>query len=446
VLDRYVLHDELAVGGMATVYLGRSTGAAGFGKIVAIKRMHPHIARDANLSAMFLDEARLAARIRHANVVPIIDVAVTPERDLLLVMELVQGETISTLLRLAGTIPPRVAVAVVAGTLNGLHAAHDAVDERRQPLMLVHRDVSPQNIIVAEEGIARVLDFGVAKAVGRAQTTRDGQVKGKASYMAPEQLRGERVDRRADVYAAAIVLWEMLTGKRLFDGDSPEEKVTKILEMRIVPPSTFAQGIPPALDAAIMRGLSRRRDDRPASAREMAHAIEHALPPASPREVGEWVRSVAGPSLDARARRVAELERSDIRQSAVLTFEGTATAPMVFAPQPPRRRAGVASVMAVAGVAAIVGVGLVARGRLRSQAPPPESTVRLAVATEHATTVAAPLDAGAAAPSLDPEPAAARLAAPAPRARPVRPRPTTSHVESPPPTPAPSGFTRDRHD
>jgi len=299
VLERYVLHDELAVGGMATVHLGRRTGDAGFGTVVAIKRMHPHIARDPQLCAMFFDEARLVARIRHANVVPVIDVAATPERDLLLVMELVQGETLATLLRMleGRGLPPRIAVAIMAGALNGLHAAHEATDERGRPLMLVHRDVSPQNIIVAEEGIARVLDFGIAKAVGRAQTTRDGQIKGKASYMAPEQLRGERLDRRVDVYAAGIVLWETLTGARLFEGDSPEEKVTKILEMKIVPPSAITPGVPPGLDAAVLKALARKRDNRFATAREMARAIEQACPPATPREVSDWVHAVAGPSL-----------------------------------------------------------------------------------------------------------------------------------------------------
>jgi eukaryotic-like serine/threonine-protein kinase len=446
--DRYVLHDELAVGGMATVYLGRSAGPGGFGKVVAIKRMHPHVARDAQLSSMFLDEARLAARVRHANVVSIIDVAVTPEKDLLLVMELVQGETISTLLRLAPAgMPPRVAVAIAAGALNGLEAAHQAVDEHGRPLMLVHRDVSPQNIIVAQEGIARVLDFGVAKAIGRAQTTRDGQVKGKASYMAPEQLRGERVDRRTDVYAAAIVLWEMLTGQRLFDGETPEEKVTKILEMKIVPPSTLAHGIPPALDAAILRGLSRKRDDRFATAREMARAIEQALSPASSHEVGEWVRRVAGPSLEARARLVAAVEHGSA--PTVLAFESNVadggTAPMSVPPaKAPARRRGVGPIVVLAGVTGCLALGVVARGRLVRRVAPAvsESSVAArAVASEPVTTSVAAFDAGVAAPSAEPAP----VRSASPRARPS-PRPRASHSESTAPVATPSGFTRDRHD
>ncbi|HEX7603641.1 MAG TPA: serine/threonine-protein kinase, partial [Polyangiaceae bacterium] len=172
-LGRYALHAEIAAGGMATVYLGRLHGAVGFGRTVAIKRLHPHLAKDPEFVSMFLDEAHLAARVQHPNVVPTLDV-VTSDRELFLVLEYVRGESFSALIRAARaagqTLPIPVVVAVVVGLLNGLHAAHEATDEQGKPLGIVHRDVSPQNVLVGADGVARVLDFGVAKAATRLQT------------------------------------------------------------------------------------------------------------------------------------------------------------------------------------------------------------------------------------------------------------------------------------
>jgi serine/threonine-protein kinase len=308
IIGRYSLYYPIASGGMATVYLGRMSGAAGFGKTVAVKRMHPHLARDDDFRTMFVDEAHIAARIRHPNVVPILDVVRSGE-DLLLVMDYVEGESLSCLARSASTpMPPAIVVAVACGVLQGLHAAHEATDDQGRPLMLVHRDVSPQNIMVGQDGVPRVLDFGIAKAAGRLQTTRDGQVKGKASYMSPEQLRGEEIDRRVDVYAMGIVLWELLTGAPLFRGDTPESSMTQVLEKVVPPPSDLATGIPPELDDVVLRALSRDRSRRYATARKMAIVLERTVTPATAREVGEWVEAVAAPSLVTRARRVADIE------------------------------------------------------------------------------------------------------------------------------------------
>ena len=221
-IGRYALFGEIASGGMATVHFGRLLGPVGFARTVAVKRLHPQFARDPEFVSMFLDEARVAARIQHPNVVATIDV-VALEGELFLVMEYVLGETFSKLLRSARNrgqrVPLRVVTALLAGSLHGLHAAHEAKNEHGEPLGIVHRDVSPQNVIVGIDGVARVLDFGVAKAVGRLQSTREGQLKGKLSYMAPEQIRSGQVDRRTDIYAASIMLWEALVGKRLYDGE-----------------------------------------------------------------------------------------------------------------------------------------------------------------------------------------------------------------------------------
>jgi serine/threonine-protein kinase len=230
VVGRYVLHGEIASGGMATVHFGRLVGPAGFARPVAIKRLRPQFASDPEFVKMFLDEARLAARIAHPNVVPTLDV-VDADDEVFLVMEYVQGVTLAQLARAAKRcglpIPPSIAVAIVVGILQGLHAAHVARDDLGERLDLVHRDVSPQNALVGADGVTRLLDFGIAKASGRLQTTRDGQLKGKLSYMAPEQVRNEPTTPRTDIYAASVVLWELLTGQRLFYADSEVGTITK---------------------------------------------------------------------------------------------------------------------------------------------------------------------------------------------------------------------------
>jgi serine/threonine-protein kinase len=312
VIGRYVLYDEIASGGMATIHIGRLVGEGGFSRPVAIKRLHPQFARDSEFVSMFLEEARLAARIRHANVVPVVDI-VSTDAELFLVMEFIQGETITRLTRVsrsrARIVPMNVALAIAADMLQGLHAAHEARDERGEPLGIVHRDISPHNIMVGRDGVSRVLDFGIAKATSSAQSTRDGEVKGKFAYMSPEQLSSVRVDRRADVFAASIVLWEMLTGQRLFSASDPAAIVGKVLNGEIKPPSQCAPGLPASIDALVLKGLSRDRDQRFATAVDMARAIEKlGIAIARPTEVGTWVNRIAGDALKQRAKRLAEIE------------------------------------------------------------------------------------------------------------------------------------------
>jgi serine/threonine protein kinase len=315
-VGRYALYGELASGGMATVHLGRLIGSVGFSRTVAIKRLHEQFAKDPEFVSMFLDEARLCARIRHPNVVPTLDV-IAEDRQLLLVMEYVQGESLSRLHRAAiaksERIPLNVAVAILSGVLRGLHAAHEAKDERGHPLGIVHRDVSPQNVVVGADGVARVLDFGIAKAKGRLYTTQDGRVKGKLAYMAPEQLRSDPVDRRADIFAASVMAWELVTGKRLFEGASEGATVTKVLLEPIPTPSTVLgrspdSGVTASLDRIVMHGLERDPKDRFQTAREMADQLEEAVHSATAAQVGKWVESVAAEALHARATRVQEIE------------------------------------------------------------------------------------------------------------------------------------------
>ncbi|HEY1957075.1 MAG TPA: serine/threonine-protein kinase [Polyangiaceae bacterium] len=309
-LGRYALHAELAAGGMAVVYLARQTGPVGFGKTVAVKRLHPHLARDSYFATMFLDEARLAARVQHPNVVPILDV-VSSDSELFLVLEYVRGETLSGLLRAARKkdqkIPVPIAAGIVVGLLAGLHAAHEATDEQGKPLHIVHRDVSPQNLMVGGDGVPRVLDFGVAKAATRLQTTREGQLKGKIPYMSPEQLAGE-VTARSDVYSAALVLWEALTRQRLFRGETEAQVLHLVMTMTAPAPSTINPDVPAALDAVVLKGLARDPKERYATAREMAVAIEACTPVASAMKIAEWVDALIGPTLSARDAIRAEIE------------------------------------------------------------------------------------------------------------------------------------------
>ena len=329
-VGRYLVFDEIAAGGMASVHFGRMTGAAGFARTVAIKRLHPHFAKEPEFLSMFIDEARLASRIAHPNVVSTLDI-VEDGGEMLLVMEYVFGASLSHLcqkVRAKGQAAPvAIAVSIMVGALYGLHAAHEARSDAGELLGVVHRDVSPLNILVGVDGVARVVDFGIAKAMGRLQTTREGQVKGKSAYMAPEQIRGLPVDRRTDVYAASVVLWEALTGERLFAGDHPLATINAVFEKAVAPPSDLSPLVPAELDAVVARGLSREADDRFPTARAMAMALEAAVQVAPTREVGDWVQAEAAEILARRSQRAAEIE-----SSSGIGFVPAASPPVVSLP------------------------------------------------------------------------------------------------------------------
>jgi serine/threonine protein kinase len=304
------------------VHFGRLLGAVGFSRTVAIKRLHPHLVEDPEFTSSLIDEARLAARIHHPNVVPTLDVVAT-DGEVIVVMEYVRGESLARLLRAESTsrlhVPLPIASAIAIGALHGLHAAHGATGDRGAPLGIVHRDVSPQNILVGVDGLARIIDFGVAKAAGRLQTTREGVVKGKIAYMAPEQLDANEVTRAVDVYAMGVVLWEMLAGRRLFDAATQGELAARrVIEVSHDPPGRHAPNIPPALDALVMKALAKEASARFATAQEMADALQRIVPPAFPTDVGRWVQDVAGAALARRGEQLAEIEsNSNVTQVPV---------------------------------------------------------------------------------------------------------------------------------
>jgi serine/threonine protein kinase len=312
-VGRYTMFGELGVGGMATVHYARLNGPVGFGRTVAMKRLHPQFARDPEFVRMFVDEARLASRIRHPNVVQTLDV-VEEKTELFLVMDYVHGESLSHLLRRCDGrgLPPRLVSAILAGVLHGLHAAHEAKNEQGEPLGIVHRDVSPQNVLVGADGVPRLLDFGIARAVVRLHTTGQGLVKGKLGYMAPEQHEQMPITRLADIYAASVVGWELLTGRRLFAAESETATVSLILKGKVTPPSHLVSSVPRDLEAIILKGLSVQPHKRFASARAMALEIERMASAAPASELSEWVEEVASETLRSRARSVAALECLDI--------------------------------------------------------------------------------------------------------------------------------------
>jgi hypothetical protein len=310
VVGRYAVFDLIATGGMASVHFGRLLGAAGFSRTVVIKRLHAQHAGDPEFATMFLDEARVAARIRHPNVVTVIDVA-QEEGETLLVMEYVHGESLAYLSRAEGRREPgrlQILGNVMAGALAGLHAAHEATGEDGLPLGVVHRDFSPQNILVGVDGTARVADFGVAKAAGQSHCTGAGQLKGKIRYLSPEQVLCADVDRRSDLWAASVVLWEALTGKKLFSGEHDAGVLLQVLDKHIPSPRDLAPEVPEALARVVMRGLSRDRSARFATALEMATALEAAVGLLPPRAVGAWVERLARGRLEERRRVLDDIE------------------------------------------------------------------------------------------------------------------------------------------
>lgn len=314
VLDRYALYDELASGGMAVVHFARLLGAGGFSRTVVVKRLHAQFAKDRSFSSMLQDEAAVASRIQHPNVVSMLDV-VAANGQLLLVEEYVHGPSLSTLIESerakGGAVPVPICCSIVSGVLAGLHAAHEATDERGEAMHVVHRDVSPQNIVVGIDGVARILDFGIAKAVSRSQTTHEGQIKGKLAYMSPEQLQQSDLDRRTDVFACGIVLWELLSGRRLFARPDPGAIVASVLMASIEPPSHHRREVPPELDAIVLRALERDVERRFPTALAMARALA-ALPSAPSIEVGDWVRAAAADELARREECLAIIERDSL--------------------------------------------------------------------------------------------------------------------------------------
>lgn len=383
----YRLLAPIGQGGMGAVYAADREIVTGVHRRFAIKILHPQLEVQPGVAGELLEEARLAATIRHPNVVQVVEAAEDRDR-VFLVMDYVEGATLSALLRKAhadsGAIPPAIVGRILRDALTGLDAAHHATAPDGTPLELVHRDFSPQNLLVGIDGVTRLTDFGIAKAIGRTSATATGTVKGKVGYMAPEQARGLPLDGRCDVWAAGVVLWEALTGRRLFDADNDAAVILDIVSgADPPPPSSFRLGIGPEVDALVARALVRRRGDRMPSARAFAEALDQAFAEmASPEAVGHYVQDTVGEELRTRATAIAQAEQNErpTGQPTPAADDGvtvpmTEVTPSVSA-TPTTQDRPVWRWVAIAVLAAgLVGIGLVLSDGETSGASVPDSAV-----------------------------------------------------------------------
>ena len=311
-LGRYEVLTRIGQGGMATVYVARVHGVGGFERLVALKVLHPQYAQEREFISMFLDEARVAARIHHPNVVSTLDVHASDEEGYYLVMEYVEGDHLGALLQSMAKkrrrLPVAITLRVILDTLNGLDAAHRLKDDSGRPLKLVHRDVSPHNILVGADGVSRLTDFGVSKAEVRLAATKVGQFKGKLAYMAPEQIANNDADQRADLFSMGVVLWETLTSKRLFRAKSSAATLNNVLKSEVLPPSRVCADAAP-FDDLVLKALHRNPDKRFQYAEEFIEAIEgialqHGIPIARTRQVAATIQPFIHDKLEEENERI----------------------------------------------------------------------------------------------------------------------------------------------
>lgn len=484
-VGRYMLHRKIAKGGMATIHIAHLVGDVGFSRIVAAKRLHPELAQDREFVTMFLDEARIASKVHHRNVVPVLDV-VTMSDEVILVQDFVHGVPMSWLAKQCVErgvrVPLSIAVSIMCQVLAGLHAAHETTDELGTPLQIVHRDVSPQNVMIATDGTARLLDFGVAKAAMAGHVTRAGMFKGKIAYAAPEQLRG-RATRQSDIYAAAVMLWELVANRRLNPSSQGQTaQITSILTGSI-PRLADVLADERAwlgdgwhhveeLQRVLDRGLATDARERWATAVDMEAALADAMAPAPNHEVAAWVRDVGREFLDARDKLIAAEEGSWRRRCAaarppteVIADELPAMPRTTTAEQPPIVAAELPvpsvrpsllqrpSVMiaACAAVGIVLAFGIAFLGRGVEPAPPPRPAPAVsAPPSPRDHTVARPAPPPVVvvrAATAEPTPAETKAAPPPPpKPRPTPPvvrapqiakRPTPKAAAPPPPPPPP---------
>jgi eukaryotic-like serine/threonine-protein kinase len=413
VQSRYVLCGEIGAGGMASVHLGRLVGSAAFARTVAIKRLLPRYAEQPEFRLMLIDEARLAARVHHPNVVQTLEVVANAD-ELLLVMEYIDGVSLGRLFR-SGVVPAPILAALVCQVLDGLHAAHIATDEDGAPLQIVHRDISPENILVGADGFARVLDFGIAKARSRLHETRDGAIKGKLAYMAPEQLAG-KATQQSDVFASSIVLWEGLMGRRLFQADSDGEIIGLVLATVVEPPEG-------PLGEIAVRGLARAPAERWANARDMAEAIRAVITLATPAQIGAWVEATEPVWLAQRRALVRETEQTSLDVAPRLEVSTIGDfVPTVDDVRPPRRRRRVGGMIIGAALVLSVVAFAFSRGDHDAHDAPD------ARAPEPAIVVAPPVVV----PAPPPKPAISRPAVTVPKQHAARPALHPSKACDPP--------------
>ncbi|TMA14071.1 MAG: serine/threonine protein kinase [Deltaproteobacteria bacterium] len=438
-IGKYKLVRLIASGGMAEVYLARQAGAAGFEKLVCLKRILPHLARDRQFVGMFLNEARLAARLDHPNIVSIFDLG-EANGNYFIAMEFIDGPSLRAVAKRAHERGERLPIAevvkIVSMAAGGLHYAHDLAGPDGKPLGLVHRDISPDNILVHRNGMAKVVDFGIAKAANSSGMTRTGTLKGKVAYMPPEQLRGDALDRRADVFALGVVLYEMLGGKRPWEGDSEVSLIGRIMTEDPQPLSVLRPEAPAGLVAVLERALARDRDARYASCHDLQADLDALLvslgQAITPARISDFAKAYAEPVQppdESTGAAMQALEAEMNGTGAVRAVPARRPQPReartVVLPQPPpppdRRGVayGIAAFLCIAALGGAAGYAfLLRRGAFAADVVPIE---RASLAPRPAEPVAEPATPQVQAAEHPPSaaPAAATDAGAAPDAPPV---------------------------
>ncbi len=444
-LGRYRVVDEIGVGGMASVHLARVDGPGGFQKWVAIKRIHPHLVEDETFVNMFLDEARVAARISHPNVAAVFELG-KHEDTYWIAMEYLHGEPLREVMRrteeMGQPMPPEIACRAIADAAEGLHSAHELLGRNGEKLQLVHRDVTPHNLFVTYDGTTKVVDFGIAKFSSRMANTRAGTLKGKLAYMSPEQVAGEPIDRRTDVFALGVVLWELTTGQRLFRMENDLDTLAKVQECNVPRPSTIVRGYPIDLEKIVMKALAKNKNERYRTAREFSRALQSLLMRRglfiASDEVASYMASIFADRIqkrEAHLRWAAEVTQTididklkGMQQSpwqkddgSILTYSSEVQASQPAATRnPPRPAAGAAP----------------AGSQHSAGAPTP-----LAIpAAAQAVDLGATLRLGA--PTVRPPSPASRAPAPAPRPAKLA-APVDTHSDDPPTLARPRGASPD---
>jgi len=447
----YRVYGRIASGGMASVYLACREGSGRWKQVVAVKRMHSHLAKRREYVEMFLDEVRLASRVRHPYVTSIIDFGQAGGRPYM-AMEYVPGESLSAVLCRLGARPEmlasprhaRIVTRIVANLAEGLHAAHEVTDDQGHLLGLVHRDVNPPNLFVVGDGSVRVIDFGVACAERRLHHTRTGILKGKIGYMPPEAFKREALDRRADVWSLGVVMWELLTGKRLFRRSSEMETIVAVCSGTVPRPSTVNPGVPRALEATLATALRPERGDRFQTAHDFARELENHLDawndPIPAGELGRWLEELVPASRERHKKLISEVRR----QHQLGSTSTDALPVLVGTAEQPRRLAGLSrwpfgywrTLAVAASLEVLVMVGLAWTAFRRPDQPGPTAMPRAAASeapVRPAPRVWTAIELSAAQPAAVTEPAPEDAAEPPRRREQRRPRKVFS-----PPDPAPA--------
>jgi len=396
-VGRYEVLLPIASGGMATVYLARSVGVAGFEREVALKLTHAHLRENREFASDLIEEAKLAVRIRHPNVVSVLD-AGEDSHGLFLVMDYVEGDTLAALQAGAASrgsrLPWRVGLRLLLDALAGLQAAHDLRDVDGRAMGLVHRDFSPQNVLVGIDGTGRLTDFGIAKAVTRLGQTSTGVIKGKLGYMPPEQARGMPLDRRCDVWAAGVVAWELIAGTRLYSGDEAA-MLLKIVSETPPPLHEVVEDVPAEIERAIARALEPDRNRRWPTASAFARALQAAAQPleliGEPEEVADAIQDLVAGKLESRRLQAREI----IEQRKGRSLSSSATQDGPAAPVISESRAAPSPMWF--GAAAFIVVGLIGGLILFRSGPQAPSPTPSAPGTA-ASAAASPTPAAASAP------------------------------------------------